>query len=100
MVDKNCRTFVLDTQDPVKILDLAKRLIELYGYVPEKDIEIAFTGLRPGEKLHEQLFSDEETTEKTDHAKILKVRSNPNIPKASSVNELINLLSAEYKLMP
>ncbi len=99
MTDNNCRTFVLDMQDPVKILDLAKRLIELYGYVPGKDIEIAFTGLRPGEKLHEQLFSDEETTEKTDHTKILQVNSNPNVPKASSVDELINLLSAEHKLI-
>ncbi len=98
MADGNGQTFVLDMGEPIKILDLAKRLITLYGYVPEKDIEIIFTGLRPGEKLHEQLFCDHDTIEKTAHPKILRVSPNNSMRKAVSLDELIRRLSSEYRL--
>jgi len=62
--------YVFDMGSPVKIVDLAKRMIELAGYVPEKDIMIEFIGLRPGEKLYEELLNDKETTIPTKHEKI------------------------------
>jgi FlaA1/EpsC-like NDP-sugar epimerase len=63
--------FVLDMGRPVRILDMANTLIRLYGLQPGKDIEIAFTGLRPGEKLYERLFNDHEEVLKTAHPRIL-----------------------------
>jgi len=62
--------FVLDMGDPVRIMDLAENVIRLSGYVPYVDIDITITGLRPGEKLYEELLLDEEGIEKTAHNKI------------------------------
>ena len=64
--------FVLEMGKPVKIVDLAKNMIKLSGHVPGKDIKIEFTGLRPGEKMYEELMTAEEGTEVTTHAKIRK----------------------------
>lgn len=63
--------FVLDMGKPVKISYLAEQMIRLSGKIPNKDIRIIYTGLRPGEKLHEELFHTEEKLGKTTHAKIL-----------------------------
>ena len=62
--------FVLDMGEPVKIYDLAKSLIELSGYTLGKDIEIEITGMRPGEKLYEELLMNEENLQETKHEKI------------------------------
>ncbi len=67
---KGGEIFVLDMGQPVKIYDLAKDLISLSGFEPEKEIEIKITGLRPGEKLYEELLMDEEGLENTSHEKI------------------------------
>jgi FlaA1/EpsC-like NDP-sugar epimerase/lipopolysaccharide/colanic/teichoic acid biosynthesis glycosyltransferase len=67
--------FVLDMGKPIRILDLAKALIRFYGLTPGKDIEIVFTGLRPGERLFEKLVNDHERIWKTAHPKILKAVS-------------------------
>ncbi len=75
MTDGN-QIFVFDMGQSVKIAHLAKRMIELAGLVPGKDIEIAYTGLRPGEKLYEEVLSNTENTIPTDHnrIRIAKVR--------------------------
>ena len=67
---KGGEIFVLDMGEPIKILDLAETLIRLSGYEPYKGIEIKFTGLRPGEKLFEELLMDEEGIQKTANKKI------------------------------
>ena len=62
--------FVFDMGEPVKIADLARRMIVLAGFKPDKDIKIEYTGLRPGEKLYEEVLSDKENTKETPHPKI------------------------------
>ena len=68
--------FVFDMGQPVAIADLAKKMIRLYGLIPNIDVNITYSGLRPGEKLYEELLNDEENTTQTYHDKILiaKVR--------------------------
>ena len=68
--------FVLDMGDPVMILDLAKDLIRFYGHEPDQDIAIVYTGVRPGEKLYEELLTAEEGTDATTHEKIFVARMN------------------------
>jgi len=64
--------FVLDMGEPVRIVDMARDLIELSGLKPYEDIDIQFTGLRPGEKLFEELLTPEDGTSSTAHAKIFR----------------------------
>lgn len=71
--------FLLEMGQPVKILDLAKDLIKLHGLKVGEDIEIQFTGTRPGEKIHEELLYDEEELEQTKHPKIRMVQQNLDI---------------------
>jgi FlaA1/EpsC-like NDP-sugar epimerase len=68
--------FIFDMGKPVKIIELAKKMIRLSGFEPGKDIDIVFTGLREGEKLYEELLNDKENTIPTHHEKILKARVN------------------------
>lgn len=87
--------FVLDMGDPVKILDMANDLIRLHGLEPEKDIQIKFIGLRPGEKLFEELLNAEEGVTETEHEEIFKaVCSRKLTPEEleSKMTQLFNLL--------
>ena len=64
--------FVLDMGEPVRIVDMARQLIRLHGLEPDVDIPIVYNGLRPGEKLFEELLNAEEGVQKTDHTQIFK----------------------------
>lgn len=66
--------FVFDMGTPVKIADLARRMIELSGMIPDKDIDIIYTGLRPGEKLYEELLATKENTLPTENKKIFRAQ--------------------------
>ena len=72
MLGNGGEIFVLDMGESVKIVDLAEKLILLSGKVPYEQVEIKFTGMRPGEKLYEEVFHDAELLEKTDNEKIFK----------------------------
>lgn len=69
--------FVFDMGEQVRILDLAHRMIQIYGLTPGKDVEILFIGLRPGEKLYEELLDHKETLAETHHPKIYRAQVRP-----------------------
>ena len=87
--------FVFDMGQPVAIADLAKKMIRLYGLIPNIDVNITYSGLRPGEKLYEELLNDEENTTQTYHDKILiaKVRDVSYDLVYQSTIELENILN-------
>lgn len=82
--------FVFDMGESVKIIDLAKKMIQLSGLEPDKDIEIKITGLRPGEKLYEELLADSESTLPTHHPQIMKAKTRSE--DVLKINEIDNLL--------
>ena len=85
--------FVFDMGESVKIDDLARRMIRLAGFTPDKDIMIEYSGLRPGEKLYEEVLSNHENTLPTDHIRIriAKVREYDYADALAGVNELERL---------
>ena len=88
--------FVFDMGESIKIIDLARKMIKLSGLIEGKDIEIKVTGLRPGEKLYEELLAKDENTITTYHPKILiaKVRESDNVVK-TKIEELIGLYNLQ-----
>ena len=108
---KGGEIFILDMGESVRIADLARDLIKLSGFEPDVDIEIAVTGLRPGEKLYEELLLEEEAIKNTKHNKIfvgkpldlsysevreyIKLLEN-NIGEASQVIELVERMVPTY----
>lgn len=92
---KGGEIFILDMGEPVRILDLAKNLIRLSGYVPGEDIQIEFTGLRPGEKLYEELLMKEEGMQETAN-KLIHIGKPIEFDEKHFFNQL-ELLNAESK---
>lgn len=88
-IAKGGEVFVLDMGEPVKIADLAKKLIKLKGFEPDKDIKIEYVGLRPGEKLYEELLVDEDSVDSTSVERIYVEK-----PETIDFHEL------ELKLIP
>ena len=100
----NGEIFVFDMGAPVKISDLAKKMIQLYGYIPNIDIPIKYTGLRPGEKLYEELLVDGENSVKTYHEKIMiakvrKIDQKQIITQFKSLSYEIDCQSNSMKLV-
>jgi len=89
--------FVFDMGSPVKIYDLAEKMIFLSGYIPHKDIKIVVTGLRPGEKLYEELLSSKENCMPTHNEKITigKIRQYDYYEANSKITEMLDNLSTE-----
>jgi FlaA1/EpsC-like NDP-sugar epimerase len=89
--------FVLEMGEPVRILDLAHNMIRLAGYEPERDVAIEIIGPRPGEKLHEELFNVDESSEPTEASRIVRaVREGPLDPDwvERTVTDLERLVAA------
>ena len=80
--------YIFDMGEPIKIIDLAKKMIRLAGYIPEIEIEIKSIGLRPGEKLFEELLNDSSRTQPTHHEKIMI--SKESFIDNSAINNLIS----------
>ncbi len=92
-IGKGGEIFILDMGEPVMILDLAKEMIKLYGFEPDKNIPIVYTGIRPGEKLFEEILTAEEGTEATKSRKIFKAKlSEKNLDK---LDETLSTLEQE-----
>ena len=87
--------FIFDMGKSVKIVDLVRKMIKLYGLTVGKDIEIVYTGLRPGEKLYEELLNDKENTLPTHHPQIMraKVQEFDHSIVRAQVDDLIQMFS-------
>jgi FlaA1/EpsC-like NDP-sugar epimerase len=83
--------FILDMGEPIRTADLAEKMIRLRGLEPGRDIKIVYTGLRPGEKLHEELTATGETLSPTHHAKISVVQNNPAVDARELVAKIEEL---------
>ena len=79
---------MLDMGEQIRIVDLAERMIRLRGLRPQVDIPIVFTGLRPGEKLHEQLLEENERREATQHSHIYRIVNQNNSTSVRSLEVL------------
>jgi FlaA1/EpsC-like NDP-sugar epimerase len=88
LMGRSGQIFVLDMGEPVKIVELARMLIRLSGKT-EQEIPISFTGLRPGEKLYEELLADDETTEPTPHAKLRVAKTSGQMADVERVTQWI-----------
>ena len=83
--------FVLDMGQPIKLIDMARNLIRSAGLVPDKDIRISFIGLRPGEKLHEELVAGDEQVEPTGVDKILKIRPKRHSDQGLLLDQMLEM---------
>jgi FlaA1/EpsC-like NDP-sugar epimerase len=83
--------FVLDMGEPIKLVDMARNLIRGSGLIPDRDVQIKFVGLRPGEKLHEELVGPGETVQTTGANKILKIRSALHVDSAVLMDRIVEM---------
>jgi FlaA1/EpsC-like NDP-sugar epimerase len=87
-VGENANLYLLDMGEPVRIRDMAEQMIRFYGFEPEEDIKIQYVGLRPGERLDEKLWNDDEIPRETPYSRILKLdRKGPSGTDLSGLTE-------------
>jgi FlaA1/EpsC-like NDP-sugar epimerase len=103
-IGKGGEIFILDMGQPIKIIDLAVNMIRFYGLEPDRDIPIIFTGIRPGEKLHEELFEDSEERYPTIHEKIFVVKNSKPfrsdyLDQVDKLIEMAKNLESEEKML-
>ena len=79
--------FVLKMGTPIRIADMARDLIRLSGFEPDTEIEIKEIGLRPGEKLYEELITEGEGIQETEHDEIMVLKTDPQIPQITRISE-------------
>lgn len=97
--DLRCRTFILDMGEQVRIVDLAEKMIRMNGLEPYKDIDIVFSGIRPGEKIAEELSFGKEVSQSTQHGKIILLNDSTNTNALiSKINDLFHF-KADVDLM-
>jgi FlaA1/EpsC-like NDP-sugar epimerase len=88
--------FMLDMGEPIRIVDLARDMIRLSGLEEGADIQIKFTGIRPGEKLHEEMFFSDELAERTSHPKVLRAQNGePTRLEMAAIEDLIAATEAQ-----
>ena len=95
---KGGEIFILDMGKPVRIYDLAVKLIKQAGLIPGKDIEIIETGLRPGEKLYEELLLDKKTQKKTAHERIFVEPSEPAKPIEEEITQISEVFGLDKEV--
>jgi FlaA1/EpsC-like NDP-sugar epimerase len=88
--------YVLDMGEQIRVIDLARNLIRLSGYVPDEEIAISFVGLRPGEKLYEELVGEGEAAEPSGLERILRIRAAASLDHSSLEEKLITLEAAGH----
>lgn len=89
--ERHGEIFILDMGESVRIYDMAKNLIRLHGLIPDKDVEIKLTGLRPGEKLYEELLADSEKTTSTPEPKIRAAKTSELNATIEQIDEILSI---------
>jgi FlaA1/EpsC-like NDP-sugar epimerase len=89
--------YLLDMGNPVRIIDLAKKMIQMRGFSAGSDIPIVYTGLRPGERLHEILVATNEELIPTVQSKIFCVNRRGNLPTLTSITRWMDILECSLK---
>ena len=97
-VGENGKLYLLDMGEPVRIRDLAEQMIRFYGFEPETEIKIEYTGLRPGERIDERLWSDDEVPGETEYSRILRL--DRKCPSTINLSELMEQIKPICRFDP
>ena len=91
--------FVLDMGEQYKIDEVARNLVRLYGFEPDRDIRIQYTGIRPGEKLYEELWYENESMESTGNERIFRLNHENNAREEEAVGRVLHIRAEEVQAM-